>query len=107
MTLEISEPLDKLLLEHVRQQLSKFDEDQMQVLLGDFPSEIDVDQMFDERYEITYLGKASRISGNRYKCLAKVPGVGGHPGEALCVVEVTMRKLPKEEHEQSNSSQSR
>lgn len=49
--------------------------------------EIDIDGYFDERKQIRYVSKATRIVGNVYRCLAVV-------GRALCIVEVTVRPEP-------------
>lgn len=52
------------------------------------PDEVDIDGYFDERQQIRYIGKATRIFENKYRALAVLYGplVGG----ALCVVEVTI-----------------
>lgn len=47
------------------------------------PNEIDLDGYFDEPKQVRYIGKATRVSGNLYRCMAIVAG-------ALCVVEATI-----------------
>lgn len=46
--------------------------------------EIDLDGVVDEKIGVRYLGKARRVFGGQWRCLADVGG-------ALCVVEVTVR----------------
>lgn len=47
--------------------------------------EIDLHDRVDESKGIRYIGKARRIFGDRWRCLAAVGG------QALCLVEVTVR----------------
>ena len=47
-------------------------------------TEIDVDGLFDESTGIQYIGKATKIFGGRWRCLANVGG-------ALCLVELSVR----------------
>ena len=47
-------------------------------------TEIDVDGLVDESTGIRYIGKATKIFGGRWRCLANVGG-------ALCLVELTVR----------------
>lgn len=51
-----------------------------------FGRQIDVDQRLDDRGYIQYIGKATHVFDDVYRCLANVAG-------ALCVVEVTIRPL--------------
>jgi hypothetical protein len=46
--------------------------------------EIDLDGVVDETIGVRYLGRARRVFGDQWRCLADVCG-------ALCVVEVTVR----------------
>lgn len=46
--------------------------------------EIDLHDRVDEAKGIRYIGKARRVFGDRWRCLAAV-------GEALCLVEITAR----------------
>jgi hypothetical protein len=46
--------------------------------------EIDVDGLVDETTGVSYIGKARRVFGGQWRCLANVGG-------ALCLVEVRIR----------------
>jgi hypothetical protein len=47
-------------------------------------TEIDLDGIVDETKGIRYFGKARRVFGGQWRCLAAVGG-------ALCIVEVSVR----------------
>jgi hypothetical protein len=47
--------------------------------------EIDLHDCVDEAKGIRYIGKARRVFGDRWRCLAAVGG------QALCLVEITVR----------------
>lgn len=48
-------------------------------------TEIDLNGMTDEATGIRYLGKATRVFGGQWRCLAVVGGA------ALCIVELSVR----------------
>ncbi len=52
--------------------------------------EIDLDGQVDEARQVKYIGKASKRSDGTWACLANVSG-------ALCVVEVEIKAVPREE----------
>ena len=54
--------------------------------------EIDVDDLVDPITGFRYIGKAKRVFGDTWRCLAQV-------GRALCVVEVTVRPMVVVDHD--------
>lgn len=53
-----------------------------------FPETIDLDGVIDEEEaQVKYFGEATKIEGNRYRCLASCRGV-------LCLVEVIIQHQP-------------
>jgi hypothetical protein len=52
-------------------------------------TEIDLDGVFDEPRQVTYLGKAVKMDGGLWRCLANVAG-------ALCLVELRISFDPRD-----------